>query len=63
METLVDGLLVGVGVTLGKSQRVILTIALTLEVMCLGSGVDRGSGSRLGEAVGVGPVGATSLGG
>ncbi|MGC4878577.1 hypothetical protein ACLQ26_20250 [Micromonospora sp. DT43] len=40
METLVDGLLVGLGVTLGKSQRVILTIALTLEVLCLGLSVN-----------------------
>lgn len=36
IDLLVDGLLVGIGVTLGEGQALVITIALTLEVLFLG---------------------------
>ena len=36
IDLLIDGLLVGLGVTLGSNQGVILTIALTIEILFLG---------------------------
>lgn len=39
VDLLVDGLLVGVGVTLGRGAGLVLTVALTLEVLFLGLAV------------------------
>lgn len=39
IDLLIDGLLVGLGVTLGSGQGIILTVALTLEILFLGLAV------------------------
>lgn len=39
IDLLIDGLLVGLGVTLGSNQGLILTVALTIEVLFLGLAV------------------------
>jgi ZIP family zinc transporter len=56
IDLLIDGSLVGLGATLGSNQGVILTIALTLEILFLGVSVcvqllDRGVGRRKAATV------------
>ncbi|CAI9419281.1 hypothetical protein [Nocardioides sp. T2.26MG-1] len=56
VDLLVDGLLVGVGATLGRTEGIILSIALTLEILFLGLAVssellDRGASKRVSALV------------
>ncbi len=56
VDLLMDGVLVGLGSTLGLAQAVILTIALTIEVLFLGVSLTaslRQSGLTPGKALGV----------
>lgn len=56
VDLLLDGILIGVGVRLGQSQGLILTIALTLEILFLGLSVVAEvteTGASKGKAVGI----------
>lgn len=74
IDLLLDGLLVGLGVTLGSNQGIILTIALTLEILFLGlavstelreTGIPRfkaaGVTAALGLATAVGAIGGAAV--
>jgi len=74
IDLLLDGVLVGLGVTLGSTQGLILTIALTLEILFLSLavcaqlldlGIPRvraaGVAATLGLATAVGAIGAAAL--
>ncbi|MBN9098006.1 MULTISPECIES: hypothetical protein [unclassified Pseudonocardia] len=74
IDLLIDGLLVGLGVTLGAGQGVILTIALTIEILFLGVvvclelldlGVSRVRSASIASALGlvtaVGAIGGVLL--
>lgn len=74
IDLLLDGLLVGLGVTLGSNQGLILTIALTTEILFLGLSVcaellDRGIppsraagiAAALGLTTAVGAIGGAAL--
>lgn len=74
IDLLLDGLLVGLGVTLGSNQGVILTIALTLEILFLGlavsielreMGIPRfkaaGVAATLGLATALGAIGGAAV--
>jgi len=74
VDLAIDGLLVGIGATLGASQGRVLTIALTLEVLFLGlamaaSLTERGAGraraaaipSLLSLSVAIGAIGGAAL--
>lgn len=61
IDLLLDGVLIGLGVQLGEKQGLILTIALTLEILFLGLSLTAEltqSGGSKGRAIGV----ATALG-
>lgn len=74
IDLLIDGLLVGLGARLGSTQALIITIALTLEILFLSLSlvaelIDRGSSAAratvvcvgLGFVTAVGAVGAAAL--
>lgn len=74
IDLLIDGLLVGLGVTLGAGQGLILTIALTIEILFLGVvvclelldlGVSRARSASIASALGlvtaVGAIGGVLL--
>lgn len=74
IDLVIDGLLVGLGVTLGANQGLILTVALTIEILFLGVavcaelldlGLSRtraaGVAGGLGLATAVGAVGGAAL--
>lgn len=74
IDLLLDGVLVGVGATLGSRQALILTIALTLEILFLALSVtaeltDRGASRRtaalvpslLGLATAIGAIGGAAV--
>lgn len=74
IDLLIDGLLVGLGATLGSQQGVVLTVALTLEILFLGvsvcatlleRGLSRVAGalvaSSLGLATAIGAVGGAAV--
>lgn len=74
IDLLLDGLLVGLGVTLGSNQGIILTIALTLEILFLGLAVSielremgfqrfkaAGVAATLGLATALGAIGGAAV--
>lgn len=74
IDLLLDGLLVGLGVTLGSNQGIILTVALTLEILFLGLavcselldlGIARfraaGIAASLGLATAIGAIGGAAV--
>ncbi|MBI4940265.1 MAG: ZIP family metal transporter [Actinobacteria bacterium] len=67
IDLLIDGLLVGLSTTLGAKQGVIITVALTLEILFLALAVtaelsERGAGRRLAVGVTVGLGLVTAVG-